>query len=91
MNEGNGFGRRSSVIETNPIPRRRLTSVKSACIYGCFARTKCYRLISAGHIRAYKFGSRTLIDLNSIDELHEALPLIRNIRGRLRASEDVKN
>lgn len=51
------------------LPGRRLVSVRAACAYGCFSVATCYRMIEAGRIRAYKFGFRTLVDLNSLDEL----------------------
>ena len=60
--------------ESDPTPRRRMASMKTACKYGGFAKTKCYELIHEGRIRAYKLGSKTLIDLASIDELHASLP-----------------
>ena len=53
---------------------RRLVSVKEACAYGKFSHTKCYSLINAGRIRAYKFDARTLIDLDSIDAMYSELP-----------------
>jgi excisionase family DNA binding protein len=65
------------VIEPEPTPRRRFAAVKAACKYGGFGVTKCYELIKEGRIRAYKFGGRTLIDLDSIDELHATLPPLR--------------
>ena len=52
----------------------RLASVKEACRYGKFSTTKCYELINAGRIKAKKFDTRTLIDLDSIDAMYAALP-----------------
>ena len=62
------------MIDSQPTPARRLASVKVGCQYGGFGRTKCYELIKDGRIKAYKFDTRTLLDLNSIDELHRTLP-----------------
>jgi excisionase family DNA binding protein len=53
---------------------RRLAPFKEALVYGGFGHTKCYELIAAGKIRAYKMGQRTLIDLNSVDQYHQSLP-----------------
>lgn len=55
---------------------RRLVSVKEACRYGRFGVTKCYDLINEGRIKAYKFDTRTLIDLNSVDAMLAALPAL---------------
>jgi hypothetical protein len=63
-----------TISQTETAPNRRLASIKEACAYGKFAHTKCYGLINAGRIKAYKFDKRTLIDLDSIDEMYEALP-----------------
>jgi len=52
----------------------RLASVKEACRYGKFSTTKCYELINAGRIKAKKFDTRTLVDLDSIDAMYAALP-----------------
>lgn len=75
--------------EASPVhtPRRRLSEVKDACKYGVFGVTKCYELIREGRIRAYKFDHKTLIDLDSIDELHAAMPPIRPPLRWTRGSE----
>jgi excisionase family DNA binding protein len=61
--------------ESDP-PKRRLGSFKEGCALGKFGRTKAYELIEAGKIDAYKDGSRTKIDLNSVDRYQESLPKI---------------
>ncbi|WP_245476747.1 helix-turn-helix domain-containing protein [Bradyrhizobium sp. Leo170] len=53
---------------------RRLATIKEACRYGRFSHTKCYELINAKRIRAYKFDTRTLVDLDSIDAMFASLP-----------------
>jgi excisionase family DNA binding protein len=46
---------------------KRLATVKEACTYGRMSRSKLYELIKAKRVIAYKSGTRTLIDLDSID------------------------
>jgi hypothetical protein len=53
---------------------RRLATIKEACRYGRFSHTKCYELINAKRIKAYKFDTRTLVDLDSIDAMYASLP-----------------
>jgi len=60
--------------ETKPNSARRLATVKEACTYGRFSHTKCYSLINAGRIKAFKFDTQTRVDLDSIDEMYAALP-----------------
>jgi excisionase family DNA binding protein len=55
---------------------RRLVTVKEACRYGRFGVTKCYALINEGRIDAYKFDTRTLIDLDSVDAMQALLKKI---------------
>ena len=57
-------------------PKMRLATVRVACEYGRFGHTKCYDLINAGKIVAYKRGSRTMICLDSIDAMNAAMPRI---------------
>jgi excisionase family DNA binding protein len=52
---------------------RRLATVKEACQYGRLSRTKLYEKLGAKVINAYKLDGRTLVDLNSIDDMLEAL------------------
>jgi hypothetical protein len=52
----------------------RYAYVKDALRYGKFKHSKLYRLINDGRIRAKKFDSRTLIDLDSIDAMYASLP-----------------
>jgi hypothetical protein len=67
---------------TKPLPQRadgssappqRLGTVREACAYGRFSHTKIYDYIKQGRIDAYKFDSRTLVDLDSIDKMHAAV------------------
>jgi excisionase family DNA binding protein len=56
--------------------RRRLAPVNQALTYiGC-GRTLAYKLIGDGEIVAVKMGSRTMIDLDSVDAYHAALPRV---------------
>ena len=57
-------------------PGLRLASIKEACAYGKFSRSKLYDYINAGWIAGYKRGGRTLIDLDSIDAMNAGLPRI---------------
>ena len=57
-------------------PPRRLGTVREATAYGRFSHTKLYDYINEGRIDAYKRGNRTLIDLDSVDRMHAALPKI---------------
>jgi hypothetical protein len=57
-------------------PLLRLGTPREACLYGHFGHTKLYDYINAGQVDAYKRGRRTMIDLNSIDRLHAAMPKI---------------
>ncbi len=62
--------------ETEAVNVERLVSVKEACRYGRFSHTTLYRLINAGKINAYKEGSRTKVDLDSVDAYKRSLPRI---------------
>ncbi len=53
---------------------RRLASIKEACEYGKFGHSKLYNLINEARVKAYKFGPRTLVDLDSIDAMFNELP-----------------
>ena len=55
-------------------PRRRLVPLKQALRYAYWGKSKAYELIAAGKIKAYKDGTRTMIDLNSIDDYQAELP-----------------
>lgn len=57
-------------------PPRRLATVREACSYGHFSHTKAYDYIRDGRIKAYKRDTRTLIDLDTIDSMNAALPMI---------------
>lgn len=50
---------------------RRLATVKEACAYAKLGQTKLYAKINAGVVKAYKHDRRTLVDLDSIDTMHE--------------------
>lgn len=47
----------------------RVATIKEACRYGKFSITKCYQMINAKRIKAYKLDKRTLVDLDSVDAL----------------------
>jgi hypothetical protein len=49
-------------------------TIKEACRYGRFSHTKCYELINDKRIKAYKFDTRALVDLDSIDAMYASLP-----------------
>lgn len=51
--------------------RKRLATVKEACIYAKLGQTKLYAKISAGDIKAYKHDRKTLVDLDSIDAMRD--------------------
>lgn len=55
---------------------KRLATVKEACSYAKLGQTKLYEKIHAGVVKAYKHDRKTLIDLDSIDEmrLRELVP-----------------
>jgi hypothetical protein len=57
-------------------PKLRLGTVREACTYGRFSHTKCYDYINEGKIDAYKRDKRTMVDLDSIDRMHAAMPKI---------------
>jgi hypothetical protein len=52
---------------------RRLATVKEACAYAKMGKSKLYVKLGIGEIKAYKRESQTLVDLDSIDALNEAL------------------
>jgi excisionase family DNA binding protein len=58
--------------------QRRLVEFKDGCRYGKFGKTKAYELIAQEQIRAYKMGSKTMIDLDSVDEYHASLPRVES-------------
>ena len=49
--------------------QRRLIEFKDGCRYGKFGKTKAYELIARERIRAYKMGGKTMIHLDSVDEI----------------------
>ena len=61
----------------------RLATIKEACIYGKIGRTKLYEKLNANVLRAFTRDGRTLIDLDSIDEMNKALlkPWVPRARG----------
>jgi len=58
-------------------PTHRLATPREACSYGRFSHTKLYDYINEGRIDAYKRDKRTMIDLDSIDRMHAAMPKIQ--------------
>jgi hypothetical protein len=55
----------------------RLGTPREACCYGRFSHTKLYDYVNEGLVDAYKRGKRTMIDLDSIDRMHAAMPKIQ--------------
>ena len=53
---------------------RRLVSVREACEYGRISRSKLYLKMATNVIKAYKRDGKTMVDLNTIDDMHDALP-----------------
>lgn len=51
-------------------------NVASACSRYSIGRTILYRLLLDGHIRAVKLGTRTLVDVASMDRYFATLPEI---------------
>jgi hypothetical protein len=60
------------VVDNRP---HRLSTIPEACEYARFSRTKLYMKLNENIVRAYKRGSKTLIDLNSIDGMSATLSL----------------
>ena len=72
------IARIDTVLEKPP-GEMRLVLIKEACRYGRFGKDKCYQLIAAHKINAYKDGHITLVDLNSIDAYHRTLPRVVSV------------
>lgn len=51
-------------------PDQRLATVPEACAYAKMGRSKLYGKIRGGDIKAFKRGTQTLVDLDSIDALN---------------------
>jgi|1186.fasta_scaffold520048_2 hypothetical protein len=60
---------------------RTLIPLKEAMEKGPFSRTGLYRLLALGKIRAFKEGSRTLFDADSIDAYLGSLPEFKSRAG----------
>lgn len=58
-------------------PKFRFGTPREACVYGRFSHTKLYDYINEGKVDAYKRDKSTLIDLDSIDRMHAAMPKIQ--------------
>ena len=58
--------------------QRRLVEFKDGCRYGKFGKTKAYELIAQERIKAYKWGGKTMIDLDSVDQFHASLPKVES-------------
>lgn len=56
--------------------RRNLITTKQALERGLFKSSKLYLLINDGTIIAYKNGSRTMIDADSLDRYETSLPRV---------------
>lgn len=57
-------------------PRRRLAPRLEGFRYANVRPTKGHDLINKGLIVAYKQGSRTMLDLDSVDAYHASLPRV---------------
>ena len=57
-------------------PKYRLATPREACSYGRFSHTKLYDYINERKVDAYKRDKHTMIDLDSIDRMHAAMPKI---------------
>ena len=64
------MGSTNSLEPTHP---PRLATIKEACIYAKMGRTRLYEKLNAKVLRAFTREGRTLIDLDSIDEMNKAL------------------
>jgi excisionase family DNA binding protein len=53
---------------------RRLVTVKEAWTYAKMGRSRFYELMAVGTFAAYKSGSRTLVDLDTVDTYLDNLP-----------------
>lgn len=53
---------------------RRLVPIKEACEYARISRSKLYLKMAANVIKAYKRDGKTMVDLNTIDDMHDTLP-----------------
>ncbi len=65
-----------------------LYGVKEACEEIHHGRTRLYKLIGEGRVRAVKAGSRTLIDGQSLAEYVAGLPTAEVAIGRKRGADD---
>jgi excisionase family DNA binding protein len=57
--------------------------VKEACRYASIGRSQLYEYLKAGRVRARKRGATTLIEVKSLDELADSLPLYRSASKRV--------
>ncbi|MHC2521649.1 helix-turn-helix domain-containing protein [Bradyrhizobium diazoefficiens] len=49
---------------------RRLATIKEACAYAKMGHSKLYEMINTKEITAYKRDGRTLVDLDSVDDMN---------------------
>ncbi|MGJ5028011.1 helix-turn-helix domain-containing protein [Bradyrhizobium sp. HKCCYLS2038] len=53
-------------MSSNGSPKMRLGTVREACKEGAMSAPTLYRMMRAGQVKAYRRGTRTLIDLDSL-------------------------
>lgn len=66
---------------SEPKPTRNLITLHQAMERAHFSRTGLYKLLAQGKIRAFKEGTRTLFDGDSIDEYLANLPPFKSRAG----------
>jgi excisionase family DNA binding protein len=63
-------------MNNNNTPTPRYCSIQDVCIITGLSQATIYRLLADHRLRALKAGSKTLVDLRSVDAFLEALPAI---------------
>jgi len=75
INRTNQTKRVSTMSDDNIARMRpRLVLFKEGCRYLGYGKSKAYALIAEGKIKAFRMGSKTMLDLDSIDQYHASLP-----------------
>jgi len=62
------------ISDLNVYSQPKYIRVSQACEQFSIGRTNLYKMLNEGRIRARKFGSRTLIDADSIVQWASSLP-----------------
>ena len=57
-------------------PTRRYASIQDVCTITALSQATIYRLLASRRLHAVKAGTKTLVDLRSVDAFLEALPAI---------------